>query len=58
MFSKEIEKAPVKTVDAKIETESYRTPRVVDLGDAIELVQRDGSGHLRDGTGGWYVYNS
>jgi len=40
------------------QTDSFRSPEVVRLGEAHELMQRDGSGHLVDGTGGWWVWGS
>jgi hypothetical protein len=36
----------------------YRAPQMVSLGTANELMRRDGSGHLVDGTGGWWVWGS
>jgi hypothetical protein len=39
-------------------TPEYRTPARFPVGEAVELLRRDGSGHLRDGTGGWYVWGS
>lgn len=38
--------------------EDYRAPRVVSFGTASQLMRRDGSGHLIDGTGGWWVWGS
>jgi hypothetical protein len=37
---------------------SYRTPQLFVIGKAVDLVQRDGNGHLKDGTGGWWVWGS
>jgi hypothetical protein len=37
---------------------AYRAPQVVLLGKAAELMRRDSSGHLKDGTGGWWVWGS
>ena len=36
----------------------FRTPQIVSLGTASELIRRNGSGHLIDGTGGWWVWGS
>jgi hypothetical protein len=40
------------------EGESYRRPQVYDLGTANDLIRRSITGRLRDGNGGWWVYNS
>jgi hypothetical protein len=37
---------------------SYSAPELLVIGRAVDLVQRSGSGHLIDGNGGWYVWNS
>jgi hypothetical protein len=34
----------------------YRAPQMVPLGTATELMRRDGTGHMPDGTGGWWVW--
>jgi hypothetical protein len=38
--------------------QSYRAPQLLVIGKAVNLVQRDGSGHVVDGTGGWWVWKS
>ena len=36
----------------------YRAPQLVSLGTAVDLMCRDGTGHLIDGIGGWWVWGS
>jgi hypothetical protein len=38
--------------------QEYRAPRMFRLGTATDLVRRNISGHLIDGTGGWWVWGS
>jgi hypothetical protein len=40
------------------ERPSYRTPQLVPIGKAVDLVKNNYTGQLRDGTGGWYVWGS
>ena len=38
--------------------QSYRAPQLVAIGKAVDLMQNNYTGQLRDGTGGWYVWGS
>lgn len=44
--------------DARDAAPEYRAPARFPVGEAVELLRQNITGHLRDGTGGWYVYNS
>ncbi|WP_180967163.1 hypothetical protein [Fischerella thermalis] len=43
---------------AKNSIPSYRTPQLLVAGTAVELVRNSSGGHLKDGTGGWWVWGS
>jgi hypothetical protein len=36
----------------------YRPPAIVVLGRALDLLRQSSTGHLIDGTGGWWVWGS
>lgn len=40
------------------EADRYRTPRLIAIGTATALLRRNIDGHLKDGTGGWWVWGS
>lgn len=44
--------------DARDDAPEYRVPARFAVGEAVELLRQNISGHLRDGTGGWYVWGS
>jgi len=38
--------------------DAYTAPCMNTIGRTVDIIQQNGSGHLRDGTGGWYVWGS
>ncbi|PBC92464.1 hypothetical protein BX281_0119 [Streptomyces sp. Ag82_O1-15] len=36
----------------------YTVPELIPLGRTSDIIRNDIDGHLADGTGGWYVWNS
>jgi hypothetical protein len=38
--------------------ESYNPPSFAMVGKSVSLTHQSSSGHLKDGTGGWWVWGS